>query len=474
VEETASQKDPLEVQSQVSVELAPDSETRAPKTESPFQSYVLRQLRRPAASGELLVGRTTEPGSLGRAIASVLQERTECRVLASGDEAVNQFVKGVSFARMHIKRMEGDVCFRASHLFWLDRNSSKQLNFDVKRVPDPLIINTPVEAIRVCRETDMRGLSKSIKASLSKHGMVDVLSMGTVATARSIVASTWTRRMCIVHDSDVDCYASLRDVEGDSNPYKAHVACLTMVERASDELKDARSRFALHSIQFETPIDRLGPVEEIFSESVDVDLPIVKISAITHPNRAASALIRYLRCAGGVQVFSSGCMANNQALKSITVARSYVREIVGYDVGFQCIHAPRDNRNGECQVVTWLRLMSDMSKNVAELDASKVHFTIGNLNDAKSVGSSMAAQIEHCRRVDCTVSGIAAAARTLVAISHARMLLASKKLDLVALPQFESIPVVFDLQKQEFIRLRFSLLVFKCDRSQLSTPLLRD
>ena len=82
-------------------------------------SHSVQQLERQTGTGELFVGRTTDHGALGCAIASALRRSDECRVLASGDEAVVQFVKGVAVARTYIKRRrEGDVCFQANHLFW--------------------------------------------------------------------------------------------------------------------------------------------------------------------------------------------------------------------------------------------------------------------------------------------------------------------------------------------------------------------
>ena len=304
----------------------------------------------------------------------------------------------------------------------------------------------------------MRKLAKSMKAALSKQGRVDVLAMGTSALARCVIASIWTRRYCMSHRHDVDCYPSVTKIDGLEDSKVHHATCLTLVERQMDEeVTDSKSIFAVRPPRFHLPVADLPPLEEAFSETLDVRLPIVKVAAETDPRKSAATFVTFLRTCAGVQVFSTGLAAHNQNFKSIAISRACVREIAGYDLGIQCIHSPRESRNGECQVVTWLRLMQDVSKRVALLDADKIVFRLNNTNDAKSVGTAMAAQIQFSHRLDCTAAGARAVARLLTALSHARLILADKQKDLVALPYFDMIPPTSG--EKPHVRLRCDVLL---------------
>lgn len=299
-------------------------------------------------------------------------------------------------------------------------------------------------------------------ASLFRRGGVSIYAILTDAIAQSIVASTWTRRMLLSRKLDIDCYPFFKKIHDPQMPQGAWATCFTMAQRnATIDLNDRKARLALRPIPFISVSKSLPTAEEAFSESVDVDLPIVKIGSETHPNRSAHTMITFLRSCGGVQVFSSGCEANHQALKSITLCRNYVRELPGHDLGFQCIHAPRENRDGACQVVTWIRLTTDMSPTIETSEEEKIQFRIGNTNDAKTVGIAMASQIEHCSRLDCLSEGVSGAARSLVAVSHARLYLAAKGLDCVAIPKFEEDAIVENLEHDQMVRLRFDVFMFK-------------
>eukprot|EP00210_Caulerpa_lentillifera_P000844 g817.t1 len=393
----------------------------------------------PILASEFRVSRTTYPQSFSRVLVQILRTKGSCRVLTSGDEALNQFIKGIANTRILIhRRNEGDVCFQASHSFWHDRNSTNQLVIDVKRVETELEKSEKCEKLRVRRDTDMRPLSKQIKHCLQKSDSVEIYAMGIRAISTSILAFIWSRRHCMTDGFDIDCYASFQQVPG-LDPARFKLILLTLVSRKmSKDLNSAKSEFAILPFQFSSSKMDLKSMMEVFGGKKNVDLPIVKISAETHPNKAASALITYLRSCNGVQLFSSGSIANNQAFKAITVCRNYIRELDGFDLGFQSIHAPRANRNGECQVVSRIQLIADTSQIIQSLEGEQIEFKIGNMSDAKNVGLAMAGQIKFSKRIHCAVSGAGAAARFLVALSHARIQLAPDKMDLVALPLFEA------------------------------------
>lgn len=319
-----------------------------------------------------------------------------------------------------------------------------------------------METLRVHRVSDLDGLPMTMKTAVNQRGMVDVRGIRHFLVAQLIVASIWTRRLCLSYKTDIDCYPSLMPSDRPSLPHSLHQISLTLVQKSTEgESLDQRQLLAVRPVVFSIPVDQLPAAEAAFSETVDVELPIVKIASQTHPNKAASTLMSFLCSTGGVQVFSTGSAANNQAMKAITVCRSYVRETDGYDVGFQCIHAPRDNRNGECQLVTWLRLMQDTSDQIGALDDDKIQFRIGNSNDAKLVGKSMASQIERNRRLDCMAVGTGAAGRSMVAVSHARIHLSQKQLDLVVLPNFDGAPSLWDLKEHARVPLKFDILSIK-------------
>lgn len=73
----------------------------------------------PILSPEIRVSRSTSPHALARALLEILRSKGSCRVLTSGDEALNQFVKGIATSRIYFHRAkEGDVHFQANHAFW--------------------------------------------------------------------------------------------------------------------------------------------------------------------------------------------------------------------------------------------------------------------------------------------------------------------------------------------------------------------
>lgn len=339
-----------------------------------------------------------------------------------------------------------------------DRNSTNQLVINVQRTETPLERSEKSEVLRVRRDTDMRALAKLIKHSLWHFSTVEVHAMGSGALAISILAFIWSRRLCMMDGVDVDCYPSYQNIPG-LDPAKFKLLSLILVRRQiSTELHSPKSQFAILPMQFPISKEGLRPMEEVFNGVKNVDLPIVKISSDTQPNKAASCLLTYLRSCNGVQLFSTGCLANNQALKAITICRTYIRELSGFDLGFQSIHAPRMNRNGECQVVNRVQLIADASSKLQSLEGDQIRFKVGNNSDAKIVGEAMAGQIKFSRRIHCSVIGIEATARFLVALSHARIQLAPEKIELVALPRFENSTFMVESKVKNLVSIRVDIL----------------
>lgn len=67
---------------------------------------------------EVFVKKDTDVRGLAGSICWRLREHNECNVLASGDYAVNQAVKGITLARNYLRqRQEADLCFQVNHTY---------------------------------------------------------------------------------------------------------------------------------------------------------------------------------------------------------------------------------------------------------------------------------------------------------------------------------------------------------------------
>ena len=68
---------------------------------------------------EFRVSNKTDYRSLATAIFLHLQKHGVCDTIASGDESLSRFIKGVSIARYKARMQEADdIHFQANHCFW--------------------------------------------------------------------------------------------------------------------------------------------------------------------------------------------------------------------------------------------------------------------------------------------------------------------------------------------------------------------
>lgn len=168
--------------------------------------------------------------------------------------------------------------------------------------------------------------------------------------AKAMVAFTWARRLTLPSNNDLECASEFKSIKNANNiDGIASMLCFTirnkfMLRYITDEFE----RFAIDRIPFKIMND--VSLSKRFEGIGDLDLPVVKIAATTQPNKAAGTILTHLRYYGGVQLFATGIDANNQCIKTLSVCRNCVIEQDDVDLAFKCMHAPRENTNGDCQV----------------------------------------------------------------------------------------------------------------------------
>lgn len=122
------------------------------------------------------------------------------------------------------------------------------------------------------------------------------------------------------------------------------------------------------------------------------------------------------------------------------------------------------------KLVTWVHLVPYDEHLKSLLQSDSATFRVGNLSDAKDIGTVMASRSPNCKRLECLASGKNAVSRAAVAISHARLLIAKDDLDLIVFPKFENVNIVVDDEMRKTVRMKLEIIFI--EKEQVTTDLI--
>lgn len=279
----------------------------------------------------------------------------------------------------------------------------------------------------------MQSIGAAICASVRQKQLAAVSAIGYEGVSDAVVGLTWARRYLIHSGFDLDCFPCFSPVATTDGTDLVAVQILTkLTGKGIPPVKDPNQLSAVTRLGFATTASMLKTSEQAFKTLCAKELPTLRIANTTLPPGKASCAASYLRYFPGVQILCSGSTAVTIAFKMLAITRIYVREEAGYDLGFQCIHAPTKATDGNCQVKAWALLV----KKEDPVESSE--FRINNVTSAQDIGVACAHKLRSGVPVCFSAIGIGCVAKMFVALSVARYNGKKYGIDIVAFPKFDT------------------------------------
>lgn len=321
-----------------------------------------------------------------------------------------------------------------------------------------------VDVLRSKGALNVLNLASAMAAILKQKNVVAVAAMGVPSITTALVGITWTRRFLAREGLDARFYSEFKSVAQEDDKELCviqFVVQLIKSETPSPEKDEDWALTAIRPLGFIVGLEELKSFQEAFATFSPKSLPNMKIGASSSGNSAASVLVSQLRFFPGMHMLSCGESAGNNAFKTLCIARTYVREVRGYDLGLQCIHAPKDNIDGNCQLSIWNLLVK--SQNFE----GRAEFKVGQKTSAQDTGTACGYKLRAGGGLSLVAIGVPCVSKMFVVLSFARSFLEQHGLDVVGFPSFDSAQVTNpDGTPREMVRFRMNLVSFEKQRYQ--------
>lgn len=326
-----------------------------------------------------------------------------------------------------------------------------------KRADQPFTLGDDVDIFRSKGAINVLNLASAISAVLHKKQVVVVAAMGVPSITAALVSITWTRRFLIKEGLDLHFYPEFKSVQQENSNLLCVIHFIVKLTKseAPHQSNEPGQLAAVKPLGFIVPLEELKPFQDAFATFSPKSLPNMKIGAASHGNALASVLASQLRFFPGMHLLCAGEVAGTVSFKTLCIARTYVREVQGYDLGLQCIHAPSNFTDGNCQVSIWSLLVK------YQKSGEKEDFKVNQKTSARDTGVACAHKLRKDGALSLVAMGVACVSKIFVVLSFARSFVERDKLDVVGFPYFDDARIQSDDgTTRDVVRFKMDLVLF--------------